>query len=341
MPWAPARFTEIDERVSPSFLPNNLAGDGEGRFAFAHGGSVQCTRKHSKKQGRNDFTLAMKTEGVEVMQVYWWQNVPRYTRPLLVLVTDAPNAKDVQACLQVWDTRSGRGARIFNLNFEEKVYGNIFFGRGLSSAQGAHNEQVLFVGLSSGDLVGYQVNKRGQLETACRLRGLSSAVSCVAGDKMPSPYIAAADENGNVMVWLHRNGSWQAIYRYKDSDDDYCCSLGLRGRILVGGHASGKISFHDLDDYQKLAETVTNSKGITSIDMHPTQGIFLVTGEDCRATVLALPTDNGENLRVVLSVCLNGVILGGSFTCAKPDMPDITLLMWERTHLVQYDFHEA
>lgn len=338
MPWAPAKFTEIDERVSPSFFPNNLASDGEGRFAFAHGGRVQCTRRHCKKQGRNDFTLGMKTEGVEVMQVYWWQNVPRYPRPLLVLVTDAPQVEGGRVSLQVWDTRSGRGTRVFNQKFDAKEHSDIQFGRGLSSAIGDGNSTVLFVGLSTGDICGFHVNKRGQFVQACRLNGLPAAISCVAGDKLASPYIAASDENGNLMVWLHRAGSWKPIYRYKDTEDDYCCSLGLRGRILVAGHASGKVSFHDLDECQKLAETITNSKGITSIDLHPTQGIFLVTGEDCRATVLALPTEGGENLKVVLSVCLNGVILGGGFTCAKRDMPDITLLMWQRSHLVQYDF---
>jgi hypothetical protein len=341
MPWGPAKFPEIDERVSPSFLPNNLAGDGEGRFAFAHGGRVQCTRRHCKKQGRNDFTLAMRTEGVEVMQVFWWQNVPKQPRPLLVLVTDAPAAGGGHASLQVWDTRSGRGTRLFNLQFDDKDHGEVHFGRGLSSALGAGNNPVLFVGLSSGDVCGFHVNRRGQLERACRLTGLSSAVSCVAGDKLASPYVAATDESGNLMVWLHRAGAWQTIYRHKDGEDDYCCSLGLRGRILVAGHSSGRVSFHDLDECQKLAETITNSKGITCVDVHPTQGIFLVTGEDCRATVLALPTEGGDTLKVVLSVCLNGVILGGGFTCAKPDMPDITLLMWERSHLVQYDFLEG
>lgn len=51
---------EVDDKVFPSFLPNNLSGDGRGRFAFAHGQRVQCLRKRDKKQGRNDFTLAMK-----------------------------------------------------------------------------------------------------------------------------------------------------------------------------------------------------------------------------------------------------------------------------------------
>lgn len=60
MPWSAANFVEVGDKTAPSFLPNNLAGDGRGRFAFAHGARVQCTRKHDKKQGRNDFTLAMK-----------------------------------------------------------------------------------------------------------------------------------------------------------------------------------------------------------------------------------------------------------------------------------------
>jgi hypothetical protein len=340
MPWAPARFIEIDERISPSFFPNNLAGDGEGRFAFAHGGRVQCTRRHCKKQGRNDFTLAMKTEGVEVVSLFWWQNVPRYPRPLLVLVTDAPNIEGGQASLQVWDTRSGRGTRIFYTKFGAEDNNSVHFCRGLSSAVGLDNATILFVGLSTGDVCGFQVNKRGLLERACILKGLSSAVSCVTGDKLASPYIAASDELGNVMVWVHRPDGWKAIYRYRDEDHDYCSSLGLRGHILVAGHASGKVSFHDLDECQRLAETITNAKGITAIDVHPSQGIFLVTGEDCRATILALPTASGENLKVVLSVCLNGVISGGGFTCKKNDMPDFTLLMWERSHLVQYEYNE-
>lgn len=341
MPWTPAKFTEIDDRVLPSFLPNNLASDGEGRFAFAHGGRVQCTRRHRKNQGRNDFTLAMKTEGVEVMQVFWWAHVPKYPRPLLVLVTDAPDIPGSMASLQVWDTRSGRGTRVFNLKFNEKEHGEVQFGRGLSSAMGEDNNTVLFVGLSSGDICGFQVSKRGQMEVACRLKGLSTAVSCVAGDKLPSSYIAASDENGHIMVWQYKAGSWKTVYRYHDgARDDYCCSLALRGRVLCAGHASGTVSFHDLEGGQKISETITNSKSITGIDIHPTQGIILVTGEDCRAVVLTIPTEESENLKVVLSVCLNGSVVGGAFTCATADTPDITLLMWERSHLVHYEHIE-
>eukprot|EP00173_Palmaria_palmata_P004649 Plantae.Rhodophyta-Palmaria_palmata.ctg6753.p1 GENE.Plantae.Rhodophyta-Palmaria_palmata.ctg6753~~Plantae.Rhodophyta-Palmaria_palmata.ctg6753.p1 ORF type:complete len:341 (+),score=26.87 Plantae.Rhodophyta-Palmaria_palmata.ctg6753:318-1340(+) len=338
MPWTPAKFTEFDDRVVPSFLPNNLVGDGEGRFAFAHGGRVQCTRRR-KNKGRNDYTLAMKTEGVEVIELYWWAQAPRYPRPLLVLVTDAPNVPGNMASLQVWDTRSGRGTRVFNLKFNEKEHGEVLFGRGLSSALGEDNSTVLFVGLSSGDICGYSFNKTGLMEESCRLKGLPTAVSCVAGDKVLSPYIAASDENGQIMVWQYKGGSWKTIYRYNGDIDDFSCCMAIRGRILVAGHASGTVTFHDLDERQKFSETITNSKGITTIDMHPTQGIILVTGEDCRATVLTLPTED-EVLKVVLSVCLNAVILGGVFTCAKPEAPDITLQMWERSHLVHYEFVE-
>lgn len=64
MPWSTAQYLEMTSRIWPSFLSNNLSGDGRGRFAFAHGQRVQCTRKHFKKHGGNDFTLAMKYEGV-------------------------------------------------------------------------------------------------------------------------------------------------------------------------------------------------------------------------------------------------------------------------------------
>lgn len=337
MPWDSAKFLETDERVIPSFFPNNLAGDGEGRFAFAHGGRVQCTRRHCKRQGRNDFTLAMKTDGIEVMEVFWWQNVPRYPRPLLVLVTDAPPGPDGKPSLQIWDTRSGRGNRVFSIKIDDQHNTDIRFARGIGSARVGDDDPFLFVGLSTGDVLGYQI-KRGHLLKVCTLKGLTSATSSLAADKVPSPYVCAADESGNIVVWMYRNATWRHIYRYHDGQDDYVCSLGLRGRIMVAGHSSGKVSFHDLDGDQKLAETVTNARGITCIDMHPTQGLLLVAGEDCRATILALPTEDGESLKVVLSVCLNGSISGGGFTCTRPDMPDITLLMWERTHLVQYEF---
>jgi len=60
MPWLAPKFVEFGDFALPSFFPNNLAGDGEGRFAFAHGGRVQCTRRHRKRQGSNGFTLAMR-----------------------------------------------------------------------------------------------------------------------------------------------------------------------------------------------------------------------------------------------------------------------------------------
>lgn len=60
MPWSEPRFVELGDKVMPSLQTNNLSADGRGRFALAHGERVQCTRKHDKKQGRNDFSLAMK-----------------------------------------------------------------------------------------------------------------------------------------------------------------------------------------------------------------------------------------------------------------------------------------
>jgi hypothetical protein len=341
MSWNPAKVLEISEGITASFQQNNLAGDGEGRFAFAHGGRIQCTKRHGTAQSCNDFTLAMKAADVEVMQVFWWRDVPKYSRPLLVFVTDAPVSGEGKACLQIWDTRSGKGTRMFNINLDSEDSTTVQFGRGIGSITLADSSTFLFVGLSTGEVGGFCMNKKGLLERTCTLKGCTSAVTAVGGDKMLSSLIAASDESGNLIVWAYRGQSWEVVYRYRDKDEDYCCSLGIRGRLAIAGHSSGKVTFHDVEESQKLAETVTNSKGITSIDVHPTRDIFLVTGEDCRASILALPTMDGDALQIILSICLNGVITGGCFTNSKPNVPDITLLLWERSHLIQYEFAES
>jgi WD40 repeat protein len=338
MSWTPATFLEISDGVTPSFLHNNLSADGDGRFAFGHGDRVQCTKRHGKQQSSNDFTLATKTGGADVMQVFWWRDVAKYSRPLLAVAMDTPATGEGTACLQIWDTRSGKGNRLFNVSLDSEDSTIVQFGRGLGSMVIADGSTILFVGLSTGEVCGFQVNRKGALERTCRLRCSSSAITAIAGDKMISSFIAASDEGGNLIVWMHTEHAWTVVYQHHVPDDDYCCSLALRGQILIAGYYSGKVAFHDLEERQVLAEIVSNSKGITSIDVHPSRDIFLVTGEDCRASILALPTSDGEALKVIFSVCLNAIISGGQFTCVRPDMPDITLLLWERSHLVQYEF---
>jgi hypothetical protein len=99
MSWTPAKFLEISDGVTPSFLHDNLIADGDGRFAFGHGGRVQCTKRHGKQQSSNDFTLAAKTGGADVMQVFWWRDVAKYSRPLLAVVKDTPAVGEGTACL--------------------------------------------------------------------------------------------------------------------------------------------------------------------------------------------------------------------------------------------------
>lgn len=243
------------------------------------------------------------------------------------------------AYLQVWDTRNGRGTRVYSIKLGNDS-GDVAFVRGLGNALKKDRTPVLFAGMSTGEVHGYELTKKSTLEMTCKLEGLCSAITAVAGDRCGSSYVAAADERGIVAVWMHSGGGWCRVYEFAD-ESDHVTALGLKGRVLVVGHASGAVSFHDVYRCAKKVETVTNAKSVTCLDLHPTQDIVLVAGEDCRATILALPTEGRPNVQVLLSVCLEAIIVGGRFTCARPGRPDITLLLWDRPYLVKYEFDDT
>lgn len=270
-------------------------------------------------------------------ETFFWHNLAKVSRPLLVIGTDS-SSETGNAYLQVWDTRNGRGTRAHSIKLGNES-GEVAFVRGLGNAVKKDRTAVLFVGMSTGDVHGYELSKKSTLERTCKLEGLCSAITAVAGDCAGSSYVSVADESGIVAVWMHSGGGWCQVYRYVD-ESDYVAALGLKGRVLVAGHASGAVSFHDVYGCAKMVETVTNAKSVTCVDVHPTQDIVLVGGEDCRATILALPTEGRRNMQVLLSVCLEAVIVGGRFTCARPDRPDITLLLWDRPYLIKYDFDD-
>lgn len=269
--------------------------------------------------------------------MFWWQNVSKYSRPLLVVGTSISNQAG-KSSVQIWDTRNGRGTKVFSVNLGTGE-NEVSFARGLGSCAKENKTNVLFVGLSTGEVYGYEVNRKSLLEKTCALKGLTGPVSCVAGNKSGSPYISAADERGNVAVWKHSDDKWVCVFRCGEQSE-YCCSIAMKAEMLVMGSSSGVVSFYDVSEGRKLAETVTNAKAITCLDVHETQEALVVGGEDCRAAVLTLP--NGvKKPAVMLSVSLSGLIVGARFACIRPDRPDIVLLLWERNYLIRYDFVDS
>lgn len=65
-----------------------------------------------------------------------------------------------------------------------------------------------------------------------------------------------------------------------------------------------------------------------------------MAGEDCRASILVLPSAGEVQLKLIFSVCVNGAITGAVFTCSRSNRPDISLAIFERSYLVQYNFTE-
>lgn len=261
----------------------------------------------------------------------------KFPRPLLVVATDSP-PKSGKASVQCWDTRNGRGTLIFCVEVGSDDL-DASFVRGIGSSVNANGTPTLFVGISTGEVYGYEVNKKSQLEKTCTLKGLTAPTQSVSGDSSGLPIVAASDENGYVFVWTHKKGQWECMYKYRN-EDDYCSALGLKGQTLVTGHSSGQVVFHDLVRGQQLLQIFTNAKSVMCLDVHPTLNIALVGGEDCRVTVLEFSDERDEVVQVLLSVCQNAAVLGGTFTCSRPDKPDITLLIWEKSYLIKYEYKD-
>lgn len=255
-----------------------------------------------------------------------------FSRPLLVVGTDSP-PKCGKASVQIWDTRNGRGTLLCNVKVGSDDL-DASFVRGIASSVNSDGAPILLVGVSTGEVHCYGINK-AQLEKTYTLKGLTAAAQCVSGDCSGPPVVAASDENGYILVWTQSGRQWECIYKYQN-EDDYCSVLGLKGHILVSGHSSGLVLFHDAAQRQQLFQIFTNSKSITCLDIHPTLNVALIGGEDCRVTVMDF-SGGDEIVQVVLSVCQNAAVLGGTFTCSRPGKPDIMVLLWERPYLVKYE----
>lgn len=377
MPWNAVKPVELDPAVVQSFLPNNLACDGDGRFAFVHGTRVQCTRRIHASAGREDFTLAY-SEDIEVTGVYWWRGVSKYSRPLLVLTTNA--TEKTPATVQIWNAWRGTGSRIFRSNFQcldsedgspgkvESVSGEdesregqliertdgLQFVRGLSQASSSSTGQLLFCGASTGAVFGIRQRegRAGGFEHVCTLSDLSGPVSALGGDKEATDLLAGADESGNLLVWRIEEDlesyepggsslySVDVVYEHSIEGDFVTC-LGIRDGMVIAGHLSGVVTFHDVDNGAVVARAVTNVSAVTCLDICYSRNLVLVCGEDCRASVIGFPSERQKKPVVHLSLCLETAITGCAMTTTKDGFPGLAVLVWDRSKVIRYEYQRG
>lgn len=374
MPWTAARVVDLDPSVAQSFLPNNLACDGDGRFAFVHGARVQCTRRVFSSAGRCDFTLAY-SEDLDVTGVYWWRGVTKYGKPLLVLTTDS--SEKSPPTIQIWNAWRGTGSRVFRSNLnsirtkasvENARREPLRFVRGVSQASSSPSGQLLFCGANTGAVFGIvcREGRGGGFEHVCTMRDLCEPISVLGADKAGGDLLAAADEGGNLIVWrveedLEYEGveedfdesvppkvgrgcsggyTWEVIYRHK-MDTDFICSVGIRQDVVVAGHASGTVTFHCTSSGMVIASAVTNTSMITGIDVYPGRDLVLVCGEDCRTSVLGFPRMRIQKPVVHFSLALNDLPTGCTFTTTKDGFPGVALLLWEKSEIARFEYHRS
>lgn len=368
MPWNSARVVELDPSVAQSFLPNNLACDGDGRFAFVHGDRVQCTRRVFATSGRPDFTLAY-SDDMDVTGVYWWRGVSKYGRPLLVLTTDS--SEKSPATVQIWNAWRGTGSRIFRTHFslateEESSSSDICsplpspqFVRGLCQASSSPNGQLLFCGSSTGEIHGirHRDERGGGFEHIFTLRDLTAPVTALGSDKEGTDLLAGTDEAGNLVVWRIEEDLEYDPKNYKGNEDcpdirgysvdvvyrhsagvDFACCIGIRDHIVVSGHQSGSVTFHDIDVGSVVARAVTNTSSITCLDIYPSRDLVLVCGEDCRATVLGFPAERSSKPVVHFSLALPSMIVGCALTTSREGFPGLAMLLWDEAKIVRFEY---
>jgi len=166
----------------------------------------------------------------------------------------------------------------------------------------------------------------------------------VAGEVLNKNYVAAVDELGNVVVWrivLKGNGLYhkRIIYHYQCDDEDPIETLAFRRAVLVCGHASGNLTFHQVSQGIKYAEIQTNTRRITALEVYRDVNWVVVGGEDCRLSVLQIPVpETDDRTSLLFSLCLNAAVLGATFTSLDEKSPSFMLTLFDMPYLISYAY---
>lgn len=343
MPWKDPEFILFDPRIRASFQVDNLSFDHDGRFSFVHGNHVQCTRKNVSLFTNIDFPLAIK-ESVIITKSYFWRDLQGCDRALLVVGTEKEQHK--AASIQIWNTEHGLGRKVFELLFNEAtLMGGSFVEHVGCFAQLKLRigSPPLLAGLSTGQVIIMVGRESGtEFRVVLTMSGLHDPVVCLAADVCDAGFVAAADENGLLVVW-HVELISEDTYGYKstyefDSRIDPITCMALRDGILITGHHSGMVRFHSVVKKYVYADFVSNARAIMCLAVHPLRDWIAVGGEDCRMSCIEFARDDEHESVLLLSVCINGAIIGISFTRPREIVPCLAIMVFELPYIIYYDY---
>ncbi|KAJ8903549.1 hypothetical protein NDN08_004654 [Rhodosorus marinus] len=358
MPWKKPTFLQFESTFRPSLLYNNLAYDGQDRFAVIDGSVVKVARRTWNMYYNWDSIIVFE-DGREVTQCFWWK-VPSRNSKLLVIATTMSD--ESPASVEIWDIGSlGSNSKIYEFTMKNTASGNrIDFVRGMASIELNHESEtgtkllsILFAGTSTGHVLGISADEMGFFEHATVVKELRSPITSLASDIKQSPTIVACDEDGNCIVW-------EFFHEYKDflqkktlyatrlpNRRDFYTTCALRGSVVVTGHRSGLLSFHQVEDEGVFAEVVASTASITSLAVMPTADCVVAGGEDCRASMFEFPrpawrmtAKDRKASALFYSLCVNSKITGCAFVNLKDEKSlNFAVTLFEQPYIVQYE-HE-
>mmetsp|Transcript_41022 Transcript_41022/g.100897 ORF Transcript_41022/g.100897 Transcript_41022/m.100897 type:complete len:184 (-) Transcript_41022:392-943(-) len=75
--------------------------------------------------------------------------------------------------------------------------------------------------------------------------------------------------------------------------------------------------------------------------MHPERDWVAVGGEDCRMSCLEFARDDQHESVLLLSVCINGAVIGLQFTRPQAQIPSLAIMVFELPYIIYYDYHAS
>ncbi|KAA8494069.1 hypothetical protein FVE85_4044 [Porphyridium purpureum] len=223
---------------------------------------------------------------------------------------------------------------------------------------------MLFCSTDTGHVMGFSPlpgKHKDQIELSndVTMGSLGASTSALCCDQLGVPYVAAAAENGNVRIWelevasqdvitFREIGSIQlknAPVTCEDPEALIGCAMKMRGGILCIGLLCGVVLVYDLNvlsherqEPQLLCSMQVHASPVIAMDVHPLADWIVVTGLDCRISLIAFSRELGREPTLVFSVCVTTPCMGVTFCERGLHSPSFYCAFFEMRYIALYRY---
>ncbi|XP_072023937.1 WD repeat domain 54-like [Amphiura filiformis] len=179
------------------------------------------------------------------------------------------------------------------------------FARGIAVVGDAY----IAVGTSQGSILVFSIPARGtNIMLSETLTGHNYAISDMAGQ---GTKMASGDDSGCITIW-EGGEKFKQITRINGSGTS-CSSVCLYDDLVIAGYGTGHVRLFDSDKGHMMVEICAHAKWIHAIDVAPSTGLLLTSGEDTCVRVWSIQkAENGAKVSLEYSDSVTDVQLTGA-----------------------------